>query len=135
MPFFLSALALSYAQRQNFNYRTFFPTTQFEPMRYSVCCALYDGKSLLHELTQMPQSLSSVYRPYMGRPFDPAYFKRNDWELAAAYYDLQRYENELRHAKVSFPTVSASQLIVSAEHDRDSETEAVAGTTGLAAAQ
>jgi hypothetical protein len=112
MTSFFSALALSYAQRQNFNYRTFFPTTQFEPMRYSVSSALHAVRSQFHEVPQMPQSLSSVYRPYMGRPFDPSFFKRNDWELAAAYYDLQRYENELRRAKVRFYAHAASPLTV-----------------------
>jgi hypothetical protein len=61
-------------------------------------------------IAQLPPSLSSMYRPYLGRPMQPEVFRGPQYELAAAYYDLQRFENELRHAKVRIVLTEESCL-------------------------
>jgi hypothetical protein len=40
----------------------------------------------------------------------PEVFRGPQYELAAAYYDLQRFENELRHAKVRIVLTEESCL-------------------------
>ena len=43
--------------------------------------------------------LQRLYQPYINQQFDPSFVRQRDWQLRAAYMDLMRYENELRHAK------------------------------------
>lgn len=89
-----------HAQRFGFgqNYQQYFEPSRLQPMQMH----LTQGLRTAYQPCKLALCLSLpllTLHTDMQTSFNPNQFRRDDFDCAAAYYDLMRYENELRRAR------------------------------------
>ena len=89
-----------HAQRFGFaqNYQQYFEPSRLQPMQMHLSQSLRTAYQPC-TLASCLYSHSLTLHTDMQTGFNPNQFRRDDFDRAAAYYDLMRYENELRRAR------------------------------------